>query len=347
MTGFVRGCPRRRRTGPDAPLPVAVVAAGTLLCRLRTSWGPGRRPVLRSTARIRSTSIRFAPVRRGGQADGVSTRHRRRHLQLWPRAVHRRLDSEFGRRRGSSITNFWFSRRCCSIRAARRADHRRRRGRDAARNARSRQRAPRLHGRHRPRSGRICREHLTAWHRGAFDDPRVDLRFADGRAHVERRESLRRRYRRRCRHARQRAGAESLHSPVLSTAEAAAATGRDRRGAGAGVLLPRLQGACRARRTLSTAFAESTATGADAVVPRLVGIPYRFRLAAGRIDARRAHRRGDRPQARTGVADSTSTARFSSSRFAHDRETRFLLSLPGPVLEDGVAVHSAAGCRGS
>jgi spermidine synthase len=31
----------------------------------------------------------------------------------------------------------------------------------------------------------LCREHLTDWHRGAFDDPRAQLLFADGRKFVE------------------------------------------------------------------------------------------------------------------------------------------------------------------
>jgi spermidine synthase len=30
-----------------------------------------------------------------------------------------------------------------------------------------------------------CREYLTAWHRGAFDDQRVELRFEDARAYLE------------------------------------------------------------------------------------------------------------------------------------------------------------------
>lgn len=32
----------------------------------------------------------------------------------------------------------------------------------------------------------LCREHLPAWHAGAFDDPRVELRHEDARAFVER-----------------------------------------------------------------------------------------------------------------------------------------------------------------
>lgn len=31
----------------------------------------------------------------------------------------------------------------------------------------------------------ICREHLPTYHQGAFEDPRVDLRFGDGRAFLE------------------------------------------------------------------------------------------------------------------------------------------------------------------
>jgi spermidine synthase len=31
----------------------------------------------------------------------------------------------------------------------------------------------------------LCREHLTSWHRGAFDDPRARLVYQDGRAFVE------------------------------------------------------------------------------------------------------------------------------------------------------------------
>lgn len=31
-----------------------------------------------------------------------------------------------------------------------------------------------------------CREHLSAWHRGAFDDPRAELVFDDARAYLER-----------------------------------------------------------------------------------------------------------------------------------------------------------------
>ncbi len=32
----------------------------------------------------------------------------------------------------------------------------------------------------------LCREHLPSWHAGAFDDPRVQVRFEDARAFVER-----------------------------------------------------------------------------------------------------------------------------------------------------------------
>lgn len=31
----------------------------------------------------------------------------------------------------------------------------------------------------------MCREHLPAWHGGAFDDPRVQVRYGDARRHVE------------------------------------------------------------------------------------------------------------------------------------------------------------------
>jgi spermidine synthase len=182
----------------------------------------------------------------------------------------------------------------------------------------------------------ICRKHLTAWHRGAFDDPRVDLRFADGRAHVESEEDL----------------YDVIIVDVVDMLDNGPAQSlytrqfyqllkRRLRPEGI-VAVQGLEFSCldykehaALRRTLATAFADVHSYAA--LVPSFLGswgfllasdsLPAES-IAAERIDAAIARKLG--PEWLTHVDGS-----FLASRFVHDRETRFLLSLPGPVLEDG------------
>ena len=151
----------------------------------------------------------------------------------------------------------------------------------------------------------ICREHLTAWHRGAFDDPRVELRFADGRAHVEADENL----------------YDVVIVDVVDMLDNGPAQNLytrqfyellKRRLRPEGIVA--VQGLefscldykehCALRRTLATAFADVHSY--SALVPSFLG-SWGFLIASDALPAELitagTNRRGDRPQARTGLAD--------------------------------------------
>jgi spermidine synthase len=182
----------------------------------------------------------------------------------------------------------------------------------------------------------LCRQHLVKWHRGAFDDPRARVLYQDGRGFVEHdtdtydviiidlvdmidggpAQALYTRQFYELLRQRLRSGGivvvQGFEFSFLDDAQHAALA-----------------------RTLRTVFPEVYSY--KAVIPSFLG-SWGFVLAsdwfkpeewsAQRIDATIEQRLGDWLDHVDGV--------FLMACFTHCKETRFVLTNPGPVLEDGV-----------
>ena len=183
----------------------------------------------------------------------------------------------------------------------------------------------------------VCRTHLPTWHRGAFDDPRARLHFDDGRSFVE--------------HCEDRfdvavidvvdmldnGPAQRLYTRQFHEALRA----RLRPGAVVTVqgmefshLDPHAHAALyRTLRGVYRHVASYTCTS-----PSFLS-PWGFLIASddvdvGALSAARIDRRIDERLGADWLAHLT--GEFMTSCFCYDKEKRFLLSLPGPILEDGV-----------
>jgi spermidine synthase len=183
----------------------------------------------------------------------------------------------------------------------------------------------------------LCREHLGAWHRGAFDDPRVRLAFDDGRAFV--------------------AASDDLFDvaiidvvDMLDNGPAQALYTRQfyellkRRLRPEGIVVVQglefsflvHQAHTALARTLRTVFREVHSYRVH--VPSFLSA-WGFLIAsdaffpsewpAADVDRSIASRLGSRWLSHL-------TGDFLKASFAHCKETQFLLSLDGPILEDGV-----------
>jgi len=181
----------------------------------------------------------------------------------------------------------------------------------------------------------LCREHLPSWHRGAFSDPRVELRFEDGRTFVE----------------NDNAYYDVVIIDVVDMLDNGPAQKlysrqfyeqlRRRLRPGGIVALQGLEFSvldykehCALRRTLSTAF--GNVLSYQTPIPSFLGT-WGFILASDDI------RREDIDPARLDRAIERKLGagwlthidgEFLASLFNQDKECRFLMSLPGPVLED-------------
>jgi spermidine synthase len=183
----------------------------------------------------------------------------------------------------------------------------------------------------------LCREHLVSWHRGAFDDPRVRLAMLDGRAFVERDE---RSY-------------DVIIIDVIDMLEGGPAQLlytrqfyellRTRLRPNGLVVVQGLEftflddrAHAALARTLRTVFPEVHSY--HAAIPSFLGT-WGFLLASDwcRPTDWRAEQIDSTIEQRLGSSwlDHL-TGEYLKSRFVHCKETQFLLSLPGPILEDGV-----------
>jgi spermidine synthase len=182
----------------------------------------------------------------------------------------------------------------------------------------------------------LCREHLEWWHEGAFDDPRVRLQFADGRQFVESDES---RY-------------DVVIIDVVDMLDNGPAQAlytrqfyqilRRRLRPGGIVVVQGLEFSfmddkphVALSRTLKTVFPEVSSY--KAFIPSFLSA-WGFLIAsdffqpaqwsAESIDEAIRHKLGDWLDHLDGE--------FLKSCFVHCKETQFALSMPGPILEDGV-----------
>lgn len=184
----------------------------------------------------------------------------------------------------------------------------------------------------------VCREHLHSWHRNAFSDPRVELNFCDGRDYVEQAGSL----------------FDVVIIDVVDMLDNGPAqrlytrefyeTLRSRLRPGGIIAVQGLEfspldfkGHTALFRTLRTVFRQVHSY--RCAIPSFLGT-WGFLIASDFADP------ADYP---ADLLDQISTRRlpqgwlshldgaYLQAAFCHDRETRFLLSLAGPILEDGVA----------
>lgn len=183
----------------------------------------------------------------------------------------------------------------------------------------------------------VCRDLLPTWHCGAFDDPRASLLYMDGRSYLE--------------------GADEAFDVIIvdvvdmledgpaqrlyTRQFYELASSRLRPG---GILV--VQGLefsfadykahCALLRTLRTVFAEVHSY--KTCVPSFLG-SWGFLIASDSVSPHdfSADALDRAIQARLGFEwlDHV-TGAFIRASFEHCKETRFLLDLPGPILEDGV-----------
>lgn len=184
----------------------------------------------------------------------------------------------------------------------------------------------------------LCREHLACWHQGAFDDPRVRLVYDDGRRFV--------------------AGCSEQYDVViidvvdlLDNGPAQALYTRqfyellkERLRPGGLVVVQGMEFSflrdkphAALFRTLKTAFAEVSSY--QVFVPSFLA-SWGFLVAsdwfaAGEWSAAECDRSIAAKLGRQRLKHLT--GEFLRSCFAHCKQTRYLLSRPGPILEDGAA----------
>ncbi|MHB2169577.1 fused MFS/spermidine synthase [Alsobacter sp. R-9] len=184
----------------------------------------------------------------------------------------------------------------------------------------------------------LCRLHLPTWHRNAFDDPRTRLHFADGRAFVEQ--------------------ADEFYDVVIIDVVDMLDNGpaqrlytrqfyerlRQRLRPGGIVVVQGLEFSfldhdqhAALYRTLRSVF--SHVTSYAATIPSFLA-PWGFLIASDWLDLRDVVAASiDRAIEQRLGPDWLAhlDGAFLLSCTAYDRETRLLLSLPGPILEDDVA----------
>jgi spermidine synthase len=183
----------------------------------------------------------------------------------------------------------------------------------------------------------LCREHLTKWHRGAFDDPRAKLVIGDGRKFVENDDA---RY-------------DVVIIDVVDMLDNGPAQAlytrqfyellRARLRPGGIVAVQGLEFSflddkphAALARTLRSVFPETHSY--KVAVPSFLST-WGFVIAsdwlrpnewkADDIDRKILHTLGTQWLNHV-------DGEYMKSCFVHDKETRFLLSLPGPIIEDGV-----------
>lgn len=183
----------------------------------------------------------------------------------------------------------------------------------------------------------MCREHLPSWHRGAFDDPRAKLVIADGRKFVEEDDSkydvividvvdmL-----------------DNGPAQALYTKEFYAMLKRRLREGGI-VVVQGMEfsflddrGHAALFRTLRTVFSEVHSY--SSLIPSFLS-SWGFLIASDWFVPQEWKAEAIDKAIKTKLGSnylSHLTGEFLLSRFALCKETAFLLSLPGPVLEDGV-----------
>ena len=183
----------------------------------------------------------------------------------------------------------------------------------------------------------VCKALLSSWHRGAFNDPRVRLRFADGREFIE--------------------SAEELYDVVIVDVVDMLDNGpaqklytrqfyelvRKRLRSNGIVVVQGLefspldyQGHAALMRTLRAVF--SKVQSYSCCVPSFLA-PWGFLIASDSIDLREFSENSidSAIQRRLGpdwLVHLSGEYLFGSQRYS--KETNFLLSLPGPILEDGI-----------
>jgi spermidine synthase len=183
----------------------------------------------------------------------------------------------------------------------------------------------------------LCQQWLPSWHRNAFADPRVELQFADGRDFIE--------------------GCDDLFDVVVIDVVDMLDNGpaqrlytrqfyeglRRRLRPGGIVVVQGLEfsfldhaGHAALYRTLRSVFAHVTSY--SATIPSFLG-PWGFLLASNETDLKSASPAQidaaiTRKLGQEWLAHLTGP--FLLAATVHDKETEFLLSLPGPILEDGV-----------
>ena len=179
------------------------------------------------------------------------------------------------------------------------------------------------------------REHLGRWHQGAFEDARARLYYEDGRAFVERTDAL----------------FDVVIIDVVDAFEGGPAERlytrqfyellRKRLRPGGIVMVQALEFSCAdykehaaLMRTLKTVFQEVHSF--KVCVPSFLG-SWGFLMASdwARPEQWRAESIDRAVEQKLGAfwLDHF-TGEFLLSSFVHDKETRYLLGLPGPILED-------------
>jgi spermidine synthase len=181
----------------------------------------------------------------------------------------------------------------------------------------------------------LFREHLTRWHQGAFEDPRVRLYYEDGRAFIERLDS---RY-------------DVVVIDVVDAFEGGPAERlytrqfyellRTRLRPGAIVIVQGLELSvadykehAALTRTLRTVFSEVHSFKVG--IPSFLGT-WGFLIASdwARPDNWRADNIDRVIEQKVGTSWlSHLDGEFLLASFVHDKGTRYLLGLPGPILED-------------
>ena len=183
----------------------------------------------------------------------------------------------------------------------------------------------------------LCREHLGAWHRGAFEDPRVRMVYDDGRKFIEQDDTM----------------YDVAIIDVVDMLDNGPAQAlytrqfyellRKRLRPGAVVAVQALEFSflddkphAALARTLRTVFPEVHSY--HVAVPSFLST-WGFLIASDwlrpgewrpeDIDRKISHALGNQ------WLDHL-TGDFTRACFTHTKETQFLLSLPGPILEDGV-----------
>lgn len=183
----------------------------------------------------------------------------------------------------------------------------------------------------------ICREFLPTWQCGAFEDPRAELRFEDGRTFIEQSDELFDVVIIDVVDMLDGGPAQSLYTQQFYRAV------RTRLRPGGILVVQGLEftfndykGHTALRRTIATAFSEVHSY--QVAVPSFLGV-WGFILASDHlvpqdwqpsvIDGRIEDRLGP-------IWLDHLTGAFLQSTFQHCKETEFYLNLPGPILEDGV-----------
>lgn len=184
----------------------------------------------------------------------------------------------------------------------------------------------------------ICRNLLPSWHRGAFEDPRTEMHYVDGREFLEKNEDL----------------WDVVVIDVVDMLDNGPAqalytrqfyeTLRARLRPDSIVVLQGLEfsfldheGHAALFRTLGTVF--PFVTSYTVTIPSFLA-PWGFLIASGWLDMRDVSARAVNRAAEQKLGPdwlAHLTGEFLLGCMSYDKETQFLLSLPGPILEDGVA----------